>query len=123
MVDVAKEGYASVARLFGKGGGERVANVAAKTVNPRVERMTNVIENFLGKDFKMFKNKSGDPFFMSNDGARKIRFDAMNPHGYEPHGHVEIFQDGKWTDYIPNQHHIYLSPQVEPELLPPTIKK
>lgn len=109
-----------VIRIFG---GESVANVAAKAVNPCVERMTKVIEDFLGKDFKIFKNKAGDPIFMSSDGTRKIRFDAINPHGYEPHGHVEVFNNGKWDDFIAGQHHIYLSPQVEPDLLPPTMKK
>jgi len=100
-----------------------VVNLATKAVNPRVEKMARVIEDFLGKDFKRFKDKSGDPVFMSSDGVRKIRFDAINPHGYEPHGHVEVFDNGKWIDYISGQHHIYLSPQVEPNLLPPIMKK
>jgi hypothetical protein len=104
-------------------GGESVANMAAKAVNPRAEKMTQVIEDFLGKDHKMLINKAGDPIFVSSDGARKIRFDALNPHGYEPHGHVQVLKNGKWTDYIPDQHHIYLSPKVELDLLPPPIKK
>ena len=49
----------------------------------------------------MLKNKSGDPIFVNNNNTRRIRFDAPNPHGDIPHGHVEHYDQnlGKWIDY------------------------
>lgn len=49
--------------------------------------MANVIEDYLGKDFKMILNDSGAPVFVNANNTRKIRFDTFDPHEYEPHGH------------------------------------
>ncbi len=68
----------------------------------------NYIKNYLGKDFRIIRNKSGDAVFISSDNARKIRFDIKNPHGYEPHCHIEYYDKGTrtWLDYT-DQHHIH----------------
>ena len=49
----------------------------------------------------MLKNKSGDPIFVNNNNTRRIRFDAQNPHGDVPHGHVKHYDQNieKWLDY------------------------
>lgn len=88
--------------------------MAAKAVNPRVEKMAQVIGDYLGKDYKMILNDAGDPVFVNANNTRKIRFDAFYPHGYEPHGHVQIKVGRDWEDYIPGQHHIKL--REEPNL-------
>ena len=45
-------------------------------------------------------------YIMSKDGLRKVRFDIKDPHGYNPHGHVQKLKNGKWVDAV-KQHHIY----------------
>lgn len=62
----------------------------------------------------MFINKNGDPIFMNKDNTRKIRFDAKNPHGYKPHGHVEAYDHTlkDWMDFT-DKHIIYLSDEVK----------
>ena len=71
--------------------------------------MPEVIEDYLGKDFRILKNKSGDPIFVNNNNTRRIRFDAQNSHGDIPHGHVEHYDQniGKWLDYT-EKHRVYL---------------
>ncbi len=100
-----------------RAGGESVVNIATKAVNPRVEKMVQVIEDFLGKDYKFIKNKKGDPIFINQNNTKRIRFDSAYSHGDAPHGHVEILKDNDWVDYT-DQHRIYLSPEPEPNLLP-----
>ena len=98
--------------FFGRVGRESVANVATKAVNYRVEKMTQVIEEFLGSDYKFIKNKKGDPLFINRDNTKRIRFDSAYSHGDDPHGHIEIFKDNDWIDFT-DQHRIYLSPKPE----------
>jgi len=82
--------------------------------SPNVQRLTGIIEDHLGQDFKMIKNKSGDPVFISKDNLKRIRFDAKNPHGDVPHGHIEYYdaQDKRWLDYT-REHRIYLKDAME----------
>lgn len=67
--------------------------------NPNVERLTNVMEQYLGKDFKMVINPKGDPVFINQANTKKIRFDVKNPHGYKPHGHAQYFNGETWVDF------------------------
>ncbi len=89
---------------------------SSTTINTNVQRLINVIEEYLGKDFRMIKNKSGDPVFINKDNTRVIRFDSNNPHGDIPHGHVQFYdkESKKWLDYTA-QHRIYL--RATPEFL------
>jgi hypothetical protein len=87
--------------------------VTSNVFNPRVQRLANIIEDFLGKDFRMIKNADGDAIFINTNNTRKIRFDINDPHGYLPHGHVEVY-DHKLKDWIDftEKHIIYLSDKV-----------
>lgn len=76
----------------------RQTSVIGKAINPQAQEMARVIEGYLGKNFKMIINPHGDPIFISVDNLRKIRFDAFDPHGYAPHGHIEYFNGKRWTD-------------------------
>lgn len=88
--------------------------VPGNVLKPNVQRLTNVIEDYLGKDFRMIKNKSGDPVFINADNSRRIRFDSKNPHGDVPHGHVEHYDKiaDDWIDYT-DKHRIYLRDAME----------
>jgi filamentous hemagglutinin len=81
----------------------------SNSLNSKTPSLPEVIEDYLGKDFRMLKNKSGDPIFVNNNNTRRIRFDAQNPHGDIPHGHVEHYDQnlGKWLDYT-EKHRVYL---------------
>jgi hypothetical protein len=54
----------------------------------------------------MFKNKAGDPIFISKDGTRRVRFDFNNSHGIDKHMHIEHKPNTKWKD-ITKQHWIF----------------
>ncbi len=51
--------------------------------------------------FEAKELKAGDPYFMSEDGLRKVRWDWNNtsPHDFR-HLHFEVFDNGKWKDAI-----------------------
>ena len=87
---------------------------AKSLVNPRVENFQKVAEHFLGKDYQMKLNKSGDPVFINKANTKRIRFDVKNPHGDSPHGHVEIKVGKRWRDYT-DQHRIYVQETPAPE--------
>jgi hypothetical protein len=84
--------------------------VPGNVFNPKSQRLTNVIEDFLGKDFRIIKNADGDAIFVSKCHTKKIRFDIHDPHGYPAHGHAEIYDSvtGKWKDFG-DQHMMYFS--------------
>ena len=60
-------------------------------------------------DYDVKVNPDGDPIFLSKNGLRKLRFDINDPHGYSPHGHLEIYNPftRRWEEAIPNIHHFY----------------
>lgn len=72
----------------------------------KISQVEAKISEWLGKETKMIKNKSGDPVFMSNDTTRRLRFDFNNPHGDIPHIHIEQKINSKWKDAT-RQHRIY----------------
>ena len=75
---VAAEGMAQKGGSLGKvgatverGGGS--AENFSKNVNPRIQKMHDMIEGYLGKDFKYIKNKSGDPVFINKDNTYPLQ--------------------------------------------------
>jgi RHS repeat-associated protein len=79
---------------------------AAATV-PKFANTLNLIEEFLGGEGKIITNGDGDTILMRGD--KKIRFDIKDPHGDDPHFHLEQqTPTGKWTD-ASGQHRHYFS--------------
>lgn len=63
-----------------------------------VEETANMIKGWLGDDYIMFTNDSGDKVFLSADGTRRVRFDLNKPAPHNnPHAHVEELVNGKWV--------------------------
>ena len=89
------------------------------TVNLNVQKLTHIIEDYLGIDFRMIKNADGDVIFINNGNTKKIRFDINDPHGYLPHGHVEVYDYTlkDWID-LTDRHMIYLSDAAKPTFKP-----
>jgi hypothetical protein len=74
------------------GGGLGALEDAGNTSNA-----ISAIEDFLGGEGTIIKNADGDTILMRGD--KKIRFDINDPHGDEPHFHVEQkAPNGKWQD-------------------------
>ncbi len=86
-------------------GKTKITNVE-KLTNNNVTKLKNHINEWLGKNTKMIKNKHGDPIFLSKDGTRRIRFDFNNSHGDRQHLHIEQKSNNRWRDAT-NQHRIY----------------
>jgi hypothetical protein len=86
----------------------KALDLARRILKPnKIEKTIKQIEKFVGKDAKLMHNKSGDAFIMSKNMDRKVRFDLKNPHGLDPHMHLEkLNSKGKWSDAAP-VHHIY----------------
>ncbi len=82
-----------------------------------MERFKEVAESYLGKDYEMKLNKAGDPIFVNKANTKRIRFDAKNPHGDSPYGHVETKIGKRWRDYT-DQYRIYLQETPAPENFP-----
>jgi len=78
-----------------------------KKFSPRVEKASDSIQDFLGEGATLKRNKAGDPIFVNKDNTKRVRFDAKNPHGDKPHGHVEIKKGKRWKDAT-SEHRIYL---------------
>ena len=81
---------------------QKIANASLK-----VQEGYKFITQWLGEGSRAIIKDSGDLILMSKDGLRKMRFDIINPHGYPPHMHLEIFRNGKWRNAIPGIHHLY----------------
>ena len=75
--------------------------------SPKVQEGYKFITQWLGEGSRAIINKNGDLVLMSKDGLRKMRFDIINPHGYPPHMHLEVLENGEWTNAIPGLHHLY----------------
>ena len=86
--------------------------VPGNALKPNVQRLTNMKEDYLGKDFKMIKNDHGDAIFINKDNTKKIRFDVLDSHGDLPHGHVQYFDGKRWRDYT-DVHRIALKDSLE----------
>ena len=69
--------------------------------NPKISKIADDIVKWLGEGAIMKYNKAGDPYFMSKDGLRKIRWDwnKTSPHDYK-HLHFEVLENGKWKDAV-----------------------
>jgi len=76
-------------------------------INPRLENFKQIAKEFLGENYTMKLNKSGDPVFVNVENTKRIRFDVQNPHGDQAHGHVEVKVQNRWKDYTA-QHRIYI---------------
>jgi hypothetical protein len=63
-----------------------------------IEDAAQSIEDYLGgPPDRAFPNDAGDMILMRGD--KKIRFDINNPHGYDPHFHMETLDsNGDWVD-------------------------
>jgi hypothetical protein len=81
--------------------------VTSNLFNPIVQRLANIIEDFLGKDFKMIKNDHGDAIFINKNNTRRIIFDVFDSHGDLPHGHAQHVVGKRWRDYT-DTHRILL---------------
>jgi hypothetical protein len=73
-----------------------------------VQQIGDEIKNWLGRDYRVVTNTTGDTVFISKDGLRKFRTDFYNNRNESPHVHLEVFRDGKWRDAIPDQHKLIL---------------
>ena len=75
------------------------AGTSGNTINDAM----NAIQDYLGGEGKTIRNSDGDMILMRND--KKIRFDINDPHGYDPHFHIEeLNSDGDWID-AGDKHH------------------
>lgn len=84
--------------------GVRAASAAAPVTNTAVEDAANAVREYIGKDAKMIINKDGDMILMND--TSKLRFDVKDPHGYEPHFHVQrLNEEGRWVDA--GEQHMY----------------
>jgi RHS repeat-associated protein len=72
----------------------------------KIGNVTEKVEKYLGKDYRVITNRKGDKIFLSKDGTRRIRFDMKSTHGDRPHVHLEEKIGGKWRDAT-NKHRIY----------------
>ena len=71
-----------------------------------IGKVANSARGWLGRGYKVIRNKSGDYIFTSRDGLRKMRFDLKNTTGDRPHIHLEVYRNGKWRDAT-TTHRIY----------------
>ncbi len=92
------------------GGVSRAGNVArgAARSSGKLPKISNQLKNWLGKEYRVITNKAGDTVLLSKDGLRKMRWNVKNPHGYDPHMHLEVLKNGEWLDAVPGKHHLYL---------------
>jgi RHS repeat-associated protein len=103
----ARAGYREAKRLeIDPWTGKQMVN---ENSDSKVMDAANNVKDWLGENYKVIENKSGDNIFMSEDGTRKIRFDITNSHGDQPHFHLEIFKNGKWRDAL-DTHRFYPKP-------------
>ena len=67
-------------------GGEK-ETISGNNQNAIIDKL----ESYLGKDFKVFRPKTGSSDFIarSADGTKQIRFDISDPHGLKPHINLE----------------------------------
>ncbi len=70
-----------------------------KLKNEKIDKIFNDVKDWLGEGATKQYNKAGDPYFMSENGLKKVRWDwnRTNPHDFK-HLHFEIYQNGKWID-------------------------
>ncbi|CUI18115.1 conserved hypothetical protein (plasmid) [Candidatus Protochlamydia naegleriophila] len=63
-----------------------------------ISKLVEEINNWLGNDTKMIRNKAGDSVFLSKDETRRVRFDfnRPNPHN-NSHMHLEEIINNKWN--------------------------
>ena len=81
------------------------------TGNPeKIKKAADSVEEYFGGAPDTFPNKHGDIIMMKDD--KKIRFDVNNPHGYDPHFHIEKEVDGDWFD-AGKQHHYYFEEDIK----------
>jgi hypothetical protein len=79
----------------------KAANGATK-----IDNAAKAIEDFLGGEGKIIKNADGDTILMRGD--KKIRFDINDPHGDNPHFHLEQqTPSGKWKDAGPDHRYYF----------------
>jgi RHS repeat-associated protein len=72
----------------------------------KLNKAITAIEDFLGGGGRIIKNSDGDTILMRGD--KKIRFDVKDPHGDDPHFHVEQqTPSGKWQDAGPDHRYYF----------------
>ncbi len=85
----------------------KIGDEIADKFSPQVDKVSDAIQDFLGSGATLKRNKAGDPIFVNADNTKRVRFDAKNPHGDKPHGHVEVKVGKRWKDAT-SEHRIYL---------------
>jgi hypothetical protein len=64
----------------------------------KLNKLSDDIINWLGKDAKAILNKDGDLVIRSKNNTKRIRFDINNPSPHNNvHSHVEEYINGKWV--------------------------
>ena len=111
----AEIGLAAYGAAYGFGpiGGGAAAEAAAAGAEGAsnsepgdVSGAADAIEEFLGGPGEVKRNKAGDPVIIKDD--RKVRFDSNNPHGDEPHFHLERKEpNGRWRDAGPKHRYYF----------------
>ena len=79
---------------------DRLGDVArmADNLSPAARKALDAIKEWLGPGARTVRNKNGDLVAISQDGARRVRFDINNPHPHQsPHSHVEWLENGDWV--------------------------
>jgi hypothetical protein len=89
--------YGGVKAVKGLVNGVKNGIKSATKITNKIDDLSSDIKGWLGNNAKVITNNNGDKIFISNDGIRRIRFDIKNtlPHN-NPHGHIEILENGKW---------------------------
>ncbi len=77
---------------------KRGVQLSKQSSSNKISQLEGNISEWLGKEAKMIKNKTGDTVFLSKNGTKKVRFDFNHPAPHSnPHGHIEEFFNGKWN--------------------------
>jgi RHS repeat-associated protein len=77
-----------------------LARMAKKADNlgPAARKALDAIKEWLGPGARTVRNKNGDLVAISQDGARRVRFDINHPYPHQsPHSHVEWLENGQWV--------------------------
>ena len=63
------------------------AGLLAAEATTKIDTAAKALEDFLGGEGRIIRNADGDTILMRGD--KKIRFDINDPHGDNPHFHLE----------------------------------
>ncbi|MCL1999440.1 MAG: hypothetical protein FWG65_11815 [Turicibacter sp.] len=76
--------------------------------NPKISKILTHMEDWLGAEARLIRNKYGDKIILSKDGLRRVRFDINRPKPHNnQHMHVEHLVGSKWKAVDPNKKQLY----------------